>query len=99
MASVASVPLNTPLTIARNSVTSESALIHSNSGLQHVWNAIQMVARTDAAVLIQGETGTGKELVAKSLHQESARNFGPFVKLNCGAMPGGLLESELFGHE
>jgi formate hydrogenlyase transcriptional activator len=74
-------------------------LIGSSQGLRNVWNAIQMVSRTDAAVLIQGETGTGKELVAKAIHQESQRKRAPYVKVNCAAMPAGLLESELFGHE
>jgi formate hydrogenlyase transcriptional activator len=78
---------------------SEGELLGSSPSLQQVRNAIQMVARTDAAVLIQGETGTGKELVAKAVHRESLRYLGPFVKLNCAAMPAGLLESELFGHE
>src|SRR5580704_17054783 len=76
-----------------------SILISSSPGLQSVWRALQMVARTDASVLIQGETGTGKELVARAVHDESLRKHGPYVKLNCSALPGGLVESELFGHE
>jgi formate hydrogenlyase transcriptional activator len=78
-------------------VPAEDELI--GSGLDQVWNAIQMVARTDSTVLIQGETGTGKELVARAIHNQSRRRLGPCIKLNCAAMPAGLLESELFGHE
>jgi len=76
-----------------------STLLSSNPGLRLVWRAVQMVARTDSSVLIQGETGTGKELVARAVHDESPRKRGPYVKLNCAALPAGLAESELFGHE
>lgn len=74
-------------------------MIGSSQELRNVWHSVHMVARTDCAVLIQGETGTGKELLAKAIHEESLRRQGPFIKVNCAAMPAGLLESELFGHE
>ena len=80
-------------------VAHERELIGSSPALRRVCNSVQMVARTDSAVLIQGETGTGKELIAKAIHDESSRRLGTFVKLNCAAMPAGLIESELFGHE
>ena len=86
-------------TIPPDPTSSNGELIGSSQGLRHVWRSVEMVARTDSAVMIQGETGTGKELIAKAIHQESVRRGRPYVKVNCAALPGGLLESELFGHE
>jgi formate hydrogenlyase transcriptional activator len=74
-------------------------IIGASGGLRHVWDAVKVVAPTDAAVLIHGETGTGKELVARAIHDCSPRRHKPYVKINCAAIPAGLLESELFGHE
>jgi two-component system response regulator AtoC len=74
--------------------------IVGNSGkMQDIYKTIGRVARSDATVLIWGETGTGKELVANAMHYNSARRNGPFIKVNCAALPETLLESELFGHE
>ena len=78
---------------------SGSNLIGESDELKQVMNQVRIVARADCSVLIQGETGTGKELIAQAIHQQSSRASGPFVKLNCAAIPAGLLESELFGHE
>ncbi|MBI5854948.1 MAG: sigma 54-interacting transcriptional regulator, partial [Nitrospirae bacterium] len=67
--------------------------------MQQVFKTIRRVAGSDIPVLVMGESGTGKELVARAVHEESARKRGPFVAINCGAIPDTLLESELFGHE
>jgi formate hydrogenlyase transcriptional activator len=74
-------------------------IIGQSSALKRVLHQVETVAPTDSAVLIGGETGTGKELVARAIHQLSRRRERTFVKLNCAAIPTGLLESELFGHE
>ena len=74
-------------------------IVGGSAALRRVLKAIETVAPTDSTVLIAGETGSGKELVARAIHQLSTRRDGAFVKLNCAAIPTGLLESELFGHE
>src|ERR1700678_1975242 len=74
-------------------------IVGRSAALRRVLGMVRIVARTNATVLINGETGTGKELVAEAIHKCSDRSNGPFVKVNCAAIPAGLLESELFGHE
>src|ERR1700687_5636232 len=74
-------------------------IVGSSTALAEVLDQIRTVAPTDSTVLIEGETGTGKELIAHAIHTQSRRRDRPFIKLNCAAIPLGLLESELFGHE
>src|SRR5580658_7494383 len=74
-------------------------IIGNSHALERVLEQVKHVAPTDSTVLIQGETGTGKELIAHAIHSASSRRGRPFVKLNCAAIPLDLLESELFGHE
>jgi formate hydrogenlyase transcriptional activator len=74
-------------------------IVGNSDALRRVLDMVRVVAPTDATVLINGETGTGKELIAQAIHKYSDRSNGPFVTVNCAAIPAGLLESELFGHE
>jgi formate hydrogenlyase transcriptional activator len=74
-------------------------LIGSSARFQAVLDDVRVVGGADCSVLVQGETGTGKEVIAHAIHDASARQRGPFVGLNCAAIPAALLESELFGHE
>jgi transcriptional regulator with GAF, ATPase, and Fis domain len=76
-----------------------SEIIGDSSALESALEKVRLVAPTDSTVLVLGETGTGKELIAKAIHNFSTRHRGPLVKLNCAAIPFDLLESELFGHE
>jgi formate hydrogenlyase transcriptional activator len=82
-----------------NPETGFKGIIGRSSGLRRVLQMIETVASGDSTVLLLGETGTGKELIARAIHSHSPRRNRPFVKLNCAAIPTGLLESELFGHE
>lgn len=74
-------------------------IIGESAKMKEVFGVLKKIASSKATVLVRGETGTGKELIAAALHQTSSRHDGPFVKLNCAAIPESLLESELFGHE
>src|SRR5580698_4488964 len=77
----------------------DQGMIGVSPAFQQVLALVRMIAKSDSVTLIQGETGTGKEVIANAIHNQSSRRHGPFVKLNCAAIPGPLLESELFGHE
>ena len=74
-------------------------IIHQSDVFKKVLRKIEQVAKTDSTVLILGETGTGKELIVRAVHNLSARQDRPLVKVNCAALPSHLIESELFGHE
>lgn len=74
-------------------------IVGADAGLRAIMERVEQVAPTDAPVLLLGETGTGKEVIARSIHAKSKRASGPVVRVNCGALPPGLIDSELFGHE
>jgi len=76
-----------------------ATLLGVSPAMQEVFRLIERVGPTEASVLLTGESGSGKELVAQSIHDRSARRNGPFIAINCGAVPAGLIEAELFGHE
>jgi DNA-binding NtrC family response regulator len=75
------------------------AIVYSGEAMRRAMAQVERVAASETRVCVMGETGTGKELIARALHQQSPRRDGPFVTLNCAAVPGELIESELFGHE
>ena len=75
------------------------SLVGASPAMQEVFRLIQRVGPTEAGVLLTGESGSGKELAARSIHECSARRSGPFIAINCGAIPAGLIEAELFGYE
>jgi two-component system response regulator HydG len=77
----------------------DSPLLGESDAMQEVFRLIERVGPTEASVLLTGESGSGKELAAQSIHDRSARSGGPFIAINCGAIPAGLIEAELFGYE
>ncbi len=83
--------------LGRHDIT--DSVIGAETGLKEVMEHIALVAPSDAPVLILGETGSGKEVVARAIHSRSRRSAGPFLRVNCGAIPSELVDSELFGHE
>ena len=83
----------------KRKVTKVREIIGTSKAIEHIKNTIDRVAPTDARVLITGENGTGKELVARWLHEKSTRQEAPMIEVNCAAIPSELIESELFGHE
>ena len=82
-----------------NSPAAAGPLLGTSAAMQEVFRLIERVGPTEASVLLTGESGSGKELAAKSIHDRSLRRSGPFVAINCGAIPAGLIEAELFGYE
>ncbi len=91
--------VNNSFTLANlNLKDQQNAIIGRSHKMQEVFHLVEKVADCDSTILITGETGTGKGLVAKAIHQNSKRKNKPFISINCGAIPENLLESELFGH-
>ncbi|MBR0540079.1 MAG: sigma-54-dependent Fis family transcriptional regulator [Bacteroidales bacterium] len=85
--------------VLKKAVKRQNEMIGQSAPMMEVKEMIEKVAPTNARVLITGENGTGKELVARQLHELSTRSFGPFIEVNCAAIPSELIESQLFGHE
>ncbi len=83
----------------RSALNKQFDFIGNNNNMNDIRSMISSVAESRSTVLITGESGTGKELIARAIHFQSKRNSGPFIKVNCAALPDGLIESELFGHE
>lgn len=77
----------------------QEAVVGAETGLRNVMERVELVAQSDVPVLILGETGTGKEVVSRAIHNRSSRADGPFIRVNCGAIPSELIDSQLFGHE
>ncbi|MFK5953969.1 MAG: sigma 54-interacting transcriptional regulator [Desulfobacterium sp.] len=84
--------------VKKNKAYSFSDIVGRSPQMERIFQTVPILAQSDTSILITGETGTGKDLVAEAIHQTSTRAAGPFIKINCGALPETLLESEIFGH-
>src|ERR1700722_7130772 len=93
-AAISGVTLEHPTSLGR-----PSPLGGDSPAMQEVFRLIERVGPTEASVLLTGESGSGKELAAKAIHERSSRRSGSFIAINCGAIPAGLIEAELFGFE
>jgi transcriptional regulator with GAF, ATPase, and Fis domain len=82
-----------------SAVHPEEDIVGHSPAFQSILDLVRIIAKSDSTTLIEGETGTGKEVIARAVHKQSSRSSGPFVQVNCAAIPGPLLESELFGHD
>ena len=91
--------LSTENKALKKAVSKQNEMVGKSAPMMEVRDMIEKVAPTNARVLITGENGTGKELVARQLHELSPRRYGPFIEVNCAAIPAELIESQLFGHE
>ncbi|MEO6488694.1 MAG: sigma-54 dependent transcriptional regulator [Ferruginibacter sp.] len=91
--------LVTETKVLKRKVSKVQEMVGASNSIQKIKDTIEKVAPTDARVLITGDNGVGKELVARWIHEKSSRNSGPMIEVNCAAIPGELIESELFGHE
>ena len=98
-ANLSSVTENQLLQVLLTRPAAHKALIGQSLPMRCVIASIEQVAPTNASVVIVGESGTGKELIARTIHELSTRAYGPYVGINCAALPETLMESELFGHE
>jgi len=99
LSTITFTPMDEEVTVEPTRHGELGGMVGRSMKMRHIFGLIEKIAPMDVPVIIQGETGTGKELVSRAIHEHSTRRGGPFVVLDCGAIPASLIESELFGHE